>query len=170
MTNSTDHKRRLVALSLFRLHYLSQWTHSSNPGLALSPILIIQQVYICWAILSATIPNLKAFVRSFGTGGFGIGVDMETYANSKYSAGRNGGYELRSGRSRQTTASKYDNRSYNEVKDQGRIPLSQRAGMTSNIEAGSIASDGSQRHIIKKDVQWDIHYEDGWEGIQSHAI
>lgn len=95
---------------------------------------------------------------------------METYANSKYSAGRNGGYELRSGRSRQTTASKYDNRSYNEVEDQGRIPLSQRAGMTSNIEAGSIASDGSQRHIIKKDVQWDIHYEDGWEGIQSHAI
>jgi hypothetical protein len=134
-------------------------------------------VYICWSIISSTIPNLKAFVRSFGSG-FGIGIDMETYTNAYASKNspRNG-YELRSGPGRslmsRKTNSKHDNRSYNEVEEQerGRAPRVQRGGVTtSNIEAGSIGSEDSQQHIIKKDVQWNIHYEDGAQGIQPHAI
>ena len=55
-------KNRLVGLAILRLHYVREYTHSANAGLALEPILLVQQAYLCWGIISATIPNLKAFV------------------------------------------------------------------------------------------------------------
>lgn len=147
--------------------------HASNPGLAIGSILIVQQVYICWSIISSTIPNLKSFVRSFGSG-FGIGVDMETYANgygSKHSA-RNG-YELGSvGRGNtlasRKTASTHDNRSYNDMEHPDELPQARTAvESTPRNDDGSIRSEDSQQHIIRKDVQWKISYEDGRDGGRS---
>jgi hypothetical protein len=161
-----------VALSLLRLHYVEEFVHASNPGLALGPILIVQQVYICWSIISATIPTLKSFVRSFGSG-FGIGVDMERYTNaygSKNSA-RNG-YELGSVRGNtvtsRTTASKHDNRSYSDMEHQVVLPQSRTDGKNiPRTDDGSIRSEDSQQYIIRKDVQWNISYEDGRDCTQS---
>jgi hypothetical protein len=162
-----------VALSLLRLHYVEKFVHASNPGLALGPVLIVQQVYLCWSIISATIPNLKSFVRSFGSG-FGIGVDMERYTNayaSKNSA--HNGYELGSVRGNtvtsRITASKHDNRSYNDIEHQGVLPQQSHTDGTKipKTDDGSIRSEDSQQHIIRKDVQWNISYEDGRDGTQS---
>ncbi len=148
------------------MHYIDKYRDSSNPGLAQEPILVIQQVYLCWSIISATIPNLKSFVRSFGSG-FGIGLDMERYTQaygSKGSYGRQ--YELgsvrntKSGASRNTT--RQDNRSYNDIENQEVVmdARSNGAPVTPHAqEDGSIESAGSQERIIRKDVQWRIHYE-----------
>lgn len=58
----------LIALAAVRLHYVDRYTTADNAGLAQTPIVILQQVYMAWSIISATIPNIKAFVRSFGSG------------------------------------------------------------------------------------------------------
>ena len=98
---------------------------------------------------------------------------METYTNaygSKHSART--GYELGSVQGNtlasRKMASKHDNRSYHDVEHQGVLAQSRADGnQTSKIDAGSIASEDSQQHIIRKDVQWNIHYEDGTDGTQS---
>lgn len=60
----------LIALAVLRMHYVNRYAEADNPGLAQTPIAILQQVYMAWTIISATIPNIKSFVRSFGSGEF----------------------------------------------------------------------------------------------------
>ena len=154
---------RLIALSILRVHYVDSYTQASNPGLAQEPILVIQQVYLCWSIIAATIPNLKAFVRSFGSG-FGIGIDMETYTNAYGSkASHRNQYELGSVNKNtigsRHAASRQDNRSFHDPQDSANR-LNMRSG-TAHVhhDDGSIESGGSQDHIIRKDVHWKVHYE-----------
>jgi hypothetical protein len=147
------------------LHYVREYTRSSNAGIAQEPILVIQQAYLCWSIISATIPNLKAFVRSFGSG-FGIGIDMERYTQAYGSKGSYGKqYELASvnntknAGSRNTT--RQDNRSYNDIENPDTIMDMRRnvPHAPQHRENESIESHSSQERIIRKDVQWRIHYE-----------
>lgn len=58
----------LIALAVLRMYYVDRYANAENPGLAQTPIAILQQVYMAWSIISATIPNIKSFVRSFGSG------------------------------------------------------------------------------------------------------
>jgi hypothetical protein len=153
----------LVALSILRLHYVDKYTHADNPGLDQESILVIQQVYLCWSIISATIPNLKAFVRSFGSG-FGIGIDMETLSNYYGSKGsRRNQYELGSVKQNtqasQRSESRQGLRSHNDVEDPIRGLHNRNATTTVRHNNGSIASGSSQDHIIRKDVQWQVQYE-----------
>lgn len=177
----------LIALAVLRLHYLQRVNDSENPGLAQVPVLVIQQVYLCWTIISATIPNLKSFVRSFGSG-FGIGIDMESYTNaygSKHS-GRNKSYEMGSvhnepspevngsatrNRNMNSRLDEYDQEEVRPIRSvnsrQGNVvhthPLPRSAHGTRGTgeeEQGSIESTGSDARIIRKDVQWQVAYED----------
>lgn len=155
-------ENRLIALSVLRLHYVNEYTTSSNAGIAQEPILVIQQAYLCWTIISATIPNLKAFVRSFGSG-FGIGVDMERYTQAYGSKGSYGKqYELGSMKNSNHSSGGRDLRSYNDVENQERV-IAMRPGAAQSPahhqESESIDSVGSQDRIIRKDIQWKIHYE-----------
>ncbi len=119
-------------------------------------------MYLCWSIIAATIPNLKAFVRSFGSG-FGIGIDMETYSNAYGSkASHHKQYEL--GSVNQNTvgsrhgASRHD-KSFHDAEDSANR-LTMRNGTTKvHHDDGSIESGGSQDQIIRKDIHWKVHYE-----------
>ncbi|RMZ87593.1 hypothetical protein DV736_g5187, partial [Chaetothyriales sp. CBS 134916] len=157
----------LIGLSVLRMHYVRKYTHSSDPGLAQEPILIVQQIYLCWSIISATIPNLQAFVRSFGSG-FGISINMELYGSAYGSkASQRNRYELGSVkstvRSGQNNGPRLDiprkNKIFQEISDSaGR--LGSKKGMSQVYADGdSIESAGSQGQIIRKEVQWQVHYE-----------
>lgn len=173
----------LIALSVLRLHYVQNATTASNPGTAQSPIMVLQQVYLCWSIISATLPNLKAFVRSFGSG-FGIGIDMETYTNAygsgKNSSGQQKSYEMghvgsRTGRLDGSNAlgSRAEEEHVKPIRSvnggQGgfrhghSLPRSahgQQHYQGEEREVDSIESTSSDAQIIRKDVGWDVRYED----------
>lgn len=153
-----------MALSVLHLKYISDYTTSPNPGIALVPALVLQQVELCWSLIAATIPNLKSFVKSFGSG-FGIQLDptvTQAYGSGRYKG--DNGYELgsvnRSGKS--SSKSRSGNRSYNDIEHQDPLPQHQHHLQDDDKirrDQESIDSAGSQDHIIRKDVQWNVHYE-----------
>ncbi|KAI1612445.1 hypothetical protein EDD37DRAFT_647988 [Exophiala viscosa] len=149
----------LAALSIIHLKYISDYTTSKNPGIALVSALVLQQVELCWSLIAATIPNLKSFVKSFSSG-FGIQLDP-TLTQGAYGSGRykeTNGYEMGSVPGQGNSKSRSANRSYNEIEHQDPItPLPQDDKIRRDQE--SIDSAGSQDHIIRKDVQWNVHYE-----------
>ena len=147
----------LVALSILHLKFISEYTTSNNPGIDLVPALVLQQVQLCWSLMSATIPNLKSFVKSFSSG-FGIQLDpasTQAYSSSgRYN--RSHGYEL--GSVGKDSKSRSTNRSYHDIEEQGPLPQQVRSGGKTRDQE-SIDSVGSQDHIIRKDVQWNVRYE-----------
>ncbi|KIV81888.1 hypothetical protein PV11_04038 [Exophiala sideris] len=150
----------LAALSIIHLKYISEYTTSKNPGIALVPALVLQQVELCWSLIAATIPNLKSFVKSFGSG-FGIQLDP-TLTQVAYGSGRykdTNGYEMGSVPGKGSSKSRSGNRSYNEIEHQDPVPQQPPDDDKIRRDQESIDSAGSQDHIIRKDVQWDIHYE-----------
>lgn len=123
---------------------------------------MIQQVQLCWSLISATIPNLKSFVKSFSSG-FGIQLDptlTQSYGSGRYGHSANG-YELGSVNGKNGTQSRSANRSYNDIEGHTALPqhMTNVTKVTSARDQESIDSTGSQDHIIRKDVQWRIHYE-----------
>lgn len=153
-------------LSVLHLHYVANYTGSGNPGIAIVPVIVIQQVELCWSLISATVPNLKSFVKSFSSG-FGIQLDAsltQNYGSGRY--GRSaGGYELGSIPGKGSHKSDSAGRSFNDPGESRRVlpaSTSHITTTTSTREHDSIDSAGSQDsrgRIIRKDVQWDVRYE-----------
>jgi hypothetical protein len=184
----------LVALAVLRLHYVGAATTAENPGTALTPILVLQQVYLCWSIISATLPNLKAFVRSFGSG-FGIGIDMETYTNAygskqrsyemnKMSGTHNNGSSNRSMDHGTQTAHEVEDKEYvrpvrTVSSQQGglvhghQLPGSSHGEPQQHDKQGdldSIESTSSDAQIIRKHIDWTVRYEDEGYATAPRAI
>ncbi len=150
-------------LSILHLHYVAEYTKSDNPGVAIVPVIVIQQVELCWSLMSATIPNLKTFVKSFSSG-FGIRLDPSLtgpYGSGDRSTRNANRYELGSVRGKSTVKSRSGGRSYIDMDETPTaLPkFSNGSKLASTREQDSIDSEGSQDHIIRKDVQWNVHYE-----------
>ncbi|EHY58391.1 hypothetical protein HRR83_007243 [Exophiala dermatitidis] len=160
----------VAALSIVHLKFISEYAGSSNPGVAMATVLVIQQVQLCWTLIAATVPNLKSFVKSFSSG-FGIQLDPDS--TRAYSSGRYAGsnqYEMGSVNANAGSKSRSANRSYNDVETQTHMPHQEPDDSTDSKpttrDQASIDSAGSQDHIIRKDVQWNIHYETDANGAQ----
>ena len=155
-----------AALSILHFHYVGNYVHSNPDGLRVIPVLNIMQVQLCWSLVSATIPNLKAFIRSFNSG-FGLGLDIDAAYGTSGGYGGRTDYELSQlGKSAQRS----HNRSYAEPEREEGRPVKQDLSKNSDTsrdqhfsfheQEGSVTSVGSQDQIIRKDVQWHITYED----------
>lgn len=73
----------LVVLSGLHLAYFSSYPSAEEPQYAITDSLLIQQVTIVWSIISATIPNIKNFLKSFSLGmGFPVAFDITGYGSS----------------------------------------------------------------------------------------
>jgi hypothetical protein len=146
-------------LSILHLHYVANYTGSDNPGIAIVPVIVIQQVQLCWSLISATIPNLKSFVKSFSSG---FGIRLDPSLTQAYGSGRRTthGYEMGSVSGNGTSKSKSGGRSHNDNEETLPIPLKNKiTGAREHDSIDSGGSQGSQDHIIRKDVQWNVHYE-----------
>ncbi|WZH49465.1 uncharacterized protein QYS62_010666 [Fusarium acuminatum] len=159
----------LIALSAVHLAYCRVYPTASEPQFTVTNALIWQQVMIAWSLISATVPNLKNFLKSFSIGmGFPLAFDLTMSGNTDT-------YALQSlARSRSVTTSaaeiavKYTTRRVSRGQssswDSNRV-LNQKTTVydrgdmdMSRQEQSSRA--GSQEMIIKKEVAWDITYED----------
>jgi hypothetical protein len=159
----------LVALSAVHLAYCRTFPAASEPQFAVTNALIWQQIMIAWSLISATVPNLKNFLKSFSIGmGFPLAFDLTMSGNTDV-------YALQSlGRSRSITTSaaeiavKYTTRRVSRGQssswDTDRV-LNQKTrvydrGDMDMLREGQSSRAGSQEMIIKKEVAWDITYED----------
>ncbi|KAF2180848.1 hypothetical protein K469DRAFT_444611, partial [Zopfia rhizophila CBS 207.26] len=68
----------VIGFAAAHLHYVSIYANSSNIPQAMISALVYQQFELFWSLLAATIPTLKAFMRSFNSG-FGMEIDLDGY-------------------------------------------------------------------------------------------
>lgn len=159
-----------VAFSVLHFHYIQRYNIDSSDGLNLVQVLNMMQIDLCWSIVSATIPNLKAFVKSFNSG-FGLGVDVATayFGTMPHSAVRRD-YELSQMKSAQASQQHSYSRSIVEreqVDQASAQPNHRQPGSASSLDSQdkghernlSITSDSSRERIIRKDIQWTVAYD-----------
>jgi hypothetical protein len=154
-----DSSSSVAALAILHLHFVGNYLHSERPGLAIVPVLVCLQVELCWSIISATIPNLKAFVKSFSSG-FGLTIDLDASTGYGSRAYRGAEYELGSVRKTTPHASKNGSRNATvpDLEDQPAVMQHKKENNSARNE-GSLTSVGSEDHIIRKAVEWKVEYE-----------
>ncbi|KAJ4129453.1 hypothetical protein NW765_016326 [Fusarium oxysporum] len=73
----------LIALSAVHLAYSATNPASTEPQFAVTKALICQQIMVAWSLISATVPNLKNFLKSFSIGmGFPVSFDLSMSGSS----------------------------------------------------------------------------------------
>ena len=59
---------RVAGFAIAHAIYSARVSNNPHPGLAFVPALALAEAELCWSLISATIPNLKSFMKSFNTG------------------------------------------------------------------------------------------------------
>lgn len=91
----------LIALSAIHLAYFDKYPASPEPQFAITNSLLFQQTMIVWSLISATVPNMKNFLKSFSIG-FGFPLAFDLSGNESGNA-----YPLRSLESSRSKATSY---------------------------------------------------------------
>jgi hypothetical protein len=157
----------LVAVSAAHLAHCRTYPTASEPQFAVTNALLWQQVMIAWSLISATVPNLKNFLKYFSIGmGFPVAFDLTMSGNTD-------AYALQSlGRSRSATTSataiavKHTThrvsrgRSSNWSSDRVSNPKRTVYDRDDVSGEGQSPGAGSQEMIINKEVAWNITYDD----------
>jgi hypothetical protein len=152
----------LIAISSVHLAYSQRYPSSLEPQFAVTNTLICQQVMIAWSLISATMPNLKNFLKSFSIGmGFPVAFDFTMSGSSKAYALQS----LRNNRSTNAASATATAHSANWRPDQvsnqtTAAHRSSRSNSRDVSEEGSSSRAGSQELIINKEVAWNVTYED----------
>ncbi|RKL30781.1 hypothetical protein BFJ72_g11346 [Fusarium proliferatum] len=152
----------LIAISSVHLAYSQTYPTSLEPQFAVTNTLICQQVMIAWSLISATMPNLKNFLKSFSIGmGFPVAFDFTMSGSSKAYALQS----LRNNRSTNAASATATAHSANWRPDQvsnqtTAAHRSIRSNSRDVSEEGSSSRAGSQELIINKEVAWNVTYED----------
>ncbi|KAF4945291.1 hypothetical protein FSARC_14455 [Fusarium sarcochroum] len=164
----------LIAVAAVHLAYSATYPTSTEPQFSVTNRLLCQQVMIAWSLISATVPNLKNFLKSFSLGmGFPIAFNLTTSGNSNAYALQSIGGTRSMGTSSAAAASAVKSGSHSAVR--GR-PHNWRPDQVSNqttatrhsnrnsqdnlSEEGRSSRAGSQDMIINKEVVWQVTYED----------
>lgn len=155
----------LIAIAAVHLHYVSKYSRAANISQAMIPALILQQCELLWSIISATIPTLKKFMRTFSSG-FGLDIDLDCSYGPRSGSHGNKTYIMRS---RQRTESftlpmTQDESAPVEVPENIH-KYSLNEGPSELCEPCSRPQSGHTSHssremIIKRKVEWRISYEE----------
>ncbi|KAJ4164442.1 hypothetical protein LMH87_006118 [Akanthomyces muscarius] len=173
----------LIILAGIHLAYFNKYPSSAEPQFTVIDSLLFQQAMISWSLISATVPNLKNFLKSFSIGmGFPLAYDdtmtgsggayaMRSFPNSRskgtasavantgvvsttISARRpSDGGNLRGGQAAHEWSA---DRASNQTMDTQPYATSSRE----NIDDDANSRTGSQDMIINKEIAWKITYED----------
>ncbi|KAH7109401.1 hypothetical protein B0J13DRAFT_632370 [Dactylonectria estremocensis] len=170
----------LIALSAIHLAYFSKYPASAEPQFTVTNSVLFQQAMIVWSLISATVPNLKNFLKSFSIGmGFPLAFDLSMYGSSNMytlqSLENNRSKATSSAAAAATGASTsvsahdhYDSeprgRPHNWRPDQASNQTTVAHHYGGNSRANPPGEDesartGSQEMIINKEVAWEVTYE-----------
>ncbi|KAL7943917.1 hypothetical protein V8C42DRAFT_327170 [Trichoderma barbatum] len=166
----------LIALSAIHLAYFSKYPTAPEPQFAVTNSLLFQQTMIVWSLITATVPNIKNFLKSFSIGmGFPLAFDPSVYGSSN-------AYPLRSlenSRSKATSAAGASNsvwahdhpdseargRPHNWRPDQASNQAAAKANHYSRDYQGNLSEEelfkvGSRDMIIVKEMAWKVTHDD----------
>lgn len=173
----------LIILSGVHLAYFNKYPSSDEPQFYIIDSLLFQQAMISWSLISATVPNLKNFLKSFSIGmGFPLAYDdtmsgsggayvLRSFANSRSKA--NASVTGNEGLVSTTISAR--RHSNGELPLQGQKipewhadPAANKSTEThqyatssrENIDEDASSRAGSQDMIINKEIAWKITYED----------
>ncbi|ORY18356.1 hypothetical protein BCR34DRAFT_582986 [Clohesyomyces aquaticus] len=159
----------VIGFPIAHLHRISSYNTGANTETSkkIVPAIMYLQLELFWALLRATIPTLKAFMRSFNSR-LGMEVDLDGYGSASVSRGVS--YRLKTlskpDRRYSTMGSKVttklrQNNETNGISDGDRIRPDNVSTETSAYRTKpSTSIDGeSQEMIIKREVGWTVSYD-----------
>lgn len=168
----------LIALSAIHLAYFRKYPDANEPQFAVINSVLFQQTMIAWSLISATVPNLKNFLKSFSIGmGFPIAFDLSVYGSSNAYALQSLGNDhsqattsaaaaaatltsVRVHHSDGEPSSQPHNWRPDQVSTQTTAAHKYGNNIRDNIsEEGASSRTGSQEMIINKEVAWQVTYE-----------
>ncbi|KAF3768769.1 hypothetical protein M406DRAFT_231285, partial [Cryphonectria parasitica EP155] len=175
-----------VVLSGMHLHYLQTYAGAAEPQLAVTDGAVLQQAMIACTIISATVPNLKGFMKAFHTGMGNLGFERPSRGGTKSSSyalqtiggslmkGVRGAVRLPSDRSRDRDEMSDGLGGEEEEAGPPRfrpdmcrhetsvVHSNNRSGTTEEEEeeeGRSLRRSGSRELIIRKQVDWKVSHE-----------
>lgn len=170
----------LIALAALFFHAWKTSLHSANPGAARTNALAFQQAQLCFSLISATIPCLKSFLRSFDTGS-GAKADFGSHSNSGYghrSTVHHGSTQTTEGEGYEMSSFDHGHNSGSGVRKEkdrkAAVRVNKKSSTDGGLAAGADGVELERRHtldtdqrsqestqelFIKKDVQWDVRRE-----------
>ncbi|OAL37090.1 hypothetical protein AYO20_03567 [Fonsecaea nubica] len=172
---------RLAVIALIGLHahYIYVTVHSSNPGIEIVTPTVYRQVLVLFAIASAALPALNRGLRKFNTHMGGAWMDTTlSQASRDRDAQAQASIPLKSFTKTNRTNKSSMNRSKRRSMDEDEIDSAEKNpnfrpdrvqhnttaywGKSVDPDARSGQSQESQNSeakIIRKDMQWRVHYE-----------
>jgi len=174
--------RSIVVFAVLHITSLSDSTTSHNRGVAITYPTVYLQVELLYALVSCAIPALNRWLRKFDTS---MGT---TWATAVGSQQRSTDQETKKN-SRQSYRLSAVNNPQSRSKDRRHIPLNgpsltpgnnqytascerqtnPYAGSSNSQEGHSNRSMSSEDMIIRKDVGWQVRYEDS-TGPDDHSV
>jgi hypothetical protein len=136
----------VIVISALHLHAIVEYTSGPPSPFHIIQSLVLQQSLLAWSLVSATIPNLKAFLQSLSANWGG----HEWGYSTNYGHGT---IELNEINTQRTTASKRKSEVRFSVQESSNFDTQV---YTSTGEGGSVASGGSQDLIIRKETVWTV--------------
>jgi hypothetical protein len=171
----------LIALSAAHLSLFKPYTRSASPLFEISDSLLLQQIMLTYSLISATIPNLNSFMKSFSIGlgvSFGfLDEDLEASPREAYALQA---LSTHSGRRRSNAPEGFRSSRISDGADgvlDVQIPVLRPGSIQHEVliehspddrsDHRSSATDegrgssrcGSRDMIIKKEVQWNVYHE-----------
>lgn len=158
----------LIAIAAVHLHYVSRYNNGTNTSQAIIPALVSQQCELLWSLLSATIPTLKAFMRTFNSG-FGMEIDLDSPYGHRSEPQDSKTYILGSAPDEHTTTTHRIIAGENQISRQRDDSETAKAyGLDDEMASpsefrtrpqSSFTSHSSREMIIKREVGWRVSYE-----------
>jgi hypothetical protein len=152
---------RLPVIALSVLHYvrLISYVNAAEPLYSITDALVYQQAMLLWSLVAATIPNLKAFMKSFSLD-FGLSPFGKSQKSSDYPLHNLtiGSERTRGWRRTNDETTRDDDRGSGGISS-GLRPDPHQHNTTVVHPAGdaaSVESHGSQDLIIRKVVDWHV--------------
>ncbi|PCD25477.1 hypothetical protein AU210_014580 [Fusarium oxysporum f. sp. radicis-cucumerinum] len=164
----------LIALSAVHLAYTTTNPASLEPQFAVTKALLCQQIMVAWSLISATVPNLKNFLKSFSMGmgfpaSFNLSISRSSNVYALQSLRNNSSGVTSSVAMATTVKSTFDSAAHSqphswrpdEVSTQTTTSRDTGSNSWDHIsEEGRNSRAGSQEMIINKEVTWKVTYED----------
>lgn len=132
----------VIPVSLLHVLFFRKYPHAAEPQFTVVPCLLLQQAMLTCSLVSATIPNLKSFMKSFswGLGLGGMSGITHAYAND-HELQTIGRISTRKSRRDQLGCLSWDRESYAGLYQTFRPVVVQRESVVTH-EAADEAADG----------------------------
>lgn len=151
----------LIAFSVLHLLYIARLVTSDEPLLAAAGPVAAQQAMLTWSLVSATIPNMKKFMKSFDME-FGVVVPRTEAEESTLTADGTSVLVPGCGAGNVYQLQDMDKRDFDSSYLALRPETVQYEASAEAQDGGSsLRRSGSQEMIIRKDVQWEVQSSQG---------